>query len=194
MKVIIQSIIFVLVFTRSFAQHTIELCPWNNTTFTYQSTSNTLGQWFWIIDEDTLSYNNYVTISWSSPGDYELIASFEADCGNPRDAIIIHVIECTESAIYFPNAFTPNYDNLNDAWGPIGIGIVEIKWMIFNRWGEQIYTSDSMTDRWNGSYIKRKEPGEDFYYVQEDVYVYRAWWKDVNGKSGEAVGHIVVIR
>jgi hypothetical protein len=45
--------------------------------------------------------------------------------------------------VYFPNAFSPNGDNINDIWF-IGGDLDEIEFIdnffIFNRWGEAVYT------------------------------------------------------
>lgn len=172
------------------AQQTIELCPGNRNTFTYYFGSNFVGTWLWTIDEDTLSRNNTVTITWDNPGEYEIVVSLESGCSSPYRKYWVHVIECAEAAIYFPNAFTPNSDGINDRWGPVGIGIVEIEYRIFNRWGEEIFYSPDMKYWWDGTY--KKGTGE--YYVQEDVYVWKASWADVRGEFGQAVGHVVLIR
>jgi gliding motility-associated-like protein len=170
------------------AQQTIELCEDYRNTFTYYSSSNVVGTWLWTVGEDTLSRANTVTITWDTPGSYEIVADFESGCPvNPRK-YWVHVIECTESAIYFPNAFTPNGDGTNDRWGPKGVGIVKIKWTIFNRWGVEVYRSESMNDWWDGSF----RSGE--YYVQNDVYIYKAEWVGINGVTGSTVGHVVLIR
>jgi gliding motility-associated-like protein len=193
-------LVLVLLANTILGQQTVELCPWERNTFTYYSSSNSIGSWSWRLGADTISYSSNVTITWTSPGDYSVIVQLEADCGIPKEVYLVHVIECAESAIYFPNAFTPNGDGVNDRWGPIGIGIVELEWTVWNRWGEMIFKSNDLDidpkpcNIWDGTYVKRKDPYDDFYYVQNDVYVYKAYWKDVNGVQGQKYGHIVLIR
>lgn len=182
------SIALSLLCLSSYSQQTVELCENYRNTFTYYSASNSVGTWFWTVGSDTVSHSNSVTITWDTPGNYEIVARFESGCPiNPR-IYWVHVIECAESAIYFPNAFTPNADGTNDRWGPVGVGIIKIKWTVFDRWGLEIYSSESMQDMWDGSF----RGGE--YYVQNDVYIYRAEWVGKDGSSDIEVGHIVLIR
>lgn len=79
-----------------------------------------------------------------------------------------------EYLIYVPNAFTPNGDNLNDVFLPKGEGITEYKLRIYDRWGMQVFTSDKITEGWNGM------KGETVY--QEDVYV---WSIELRNNKGE---------
>jgi gliding motility-associated-like protein len=200
MKKILSIVVLVLFANTLLGQQTVELCPWERNTFTYYSSSNSIGSWSWRLGPDTISYSNSVTITWTSPGDYSVIVEFESECSTPKEIYQIHVIECAESAIYFPNAFTPNNDGINDRWGPKGIGIVQLEWTVWNRWGEMIFKSNDLDispdkcNIWDGTYVKRKDPNDDFYYVQNDVYVYKAYWTDVNGIQGQKIGHIVLIR
>jgi gliding motility-associated-like protein len=181
---------FCLIFSLSVysQRQTVELCEDYRTTFTYYSSSNITGTWLWTVGADTVSTSNRVTISWTIPGTYEIVANFESGCPITPRSYWVHVIECAESAIYFPNSFTPNADGINDEWGPRGIGITKIKWTVYDRWGLQIYTSESMTDRWTGSF----RDGD--YYVQNDVYIYKADWIGKTGIAGSKIGHVTLIR
>ena len=179
-----------------FGQQTVELCPWERNTFTYYSSSNSVGSWSWALGPDTISYNNSVTITWVNPGDYNLVVEFKSGCNIPKDVYKIHVIECTEIAIYFPNSFSPNNDGINDRWGPKGIGIVELEWSIWNRFGEMIFKSNDLDKEpekcnlWDGSLNN----SNSFDYIQNDVYVYKANWRGSNGSYGQKIGHIVIVR
>lgn len=73
---------------------------------------------------------------------------------------------CAE--IYFPSAFSPNGDGINDAFYPFTTAEdneVDYQLRIFNRWGEQVFYSRSLREAWDGT-LKGKAcpPG---------VYVYR---------------------
>ena len=62
------------------------------------------------------------------------------------DSIRVETKKCP-FGIYFPNAFTPNKDGLNDIFRPVIIGRPTIyKLSIYNRWGQQIFeTTDPGT-------------------------------------------------
>jgi gliding motility-associated-like protein len=184
----ILTILALAISTLCYSQQEIELCESNQKTFTYYSSSNVDGSWLWLLDGDTVSTADNVTITWSSPGEHEIEVFFDALClSEPRIYKVI-VTECMESAIYFPNAFTPNNDNVNNVWGPKGWNIVEIEWTIWNRWGEKIYTANSMNAVWDGSY---KGNG---YYAPQGVYIYQATWREITGRFGTKIGQVVLIR
>jgi gliding motility-associated-like protein len=181
-------ILFLGISTLCRSQQEVELCELDQKTFTYFSSSNTAGSWLWLLDGDTVSTASNVTITWDTPGEYQIEVQFNAFCPAEPKIYKVIVSECAESAIYFPNAFTPNDDYINNVWSPKGWNIVQIEWTIWNRWGEMIYSADDMNDVWDGSY---KGNG---YYVPDGVYVYKASWKDANGRKGQKIGHVVILR
>jgi gliding motility-associated-like protein len=88
--------------------------------------------------------------------------------------------------IYFPNTFSPNEDEVNDTYKASGTLVKEFKMQIFDRWGEQVFSTDDITQGWDGKYRKG--------LAKEDVYVYKAWAKDFFGKQYDFAGHINLIR
>jgi len=65
-----------------------------------------------------------------------------------------------------PNVFTPNADQVNDVFeviDPCGINYFTIA--IYDRWGKQMFTSNSINTSWDGTYN-----GE---IVKSDVYYYK---------------------
>jgi len=66
------------------------------------------------------------------------------------DTILIKIKYCSD-AIYFPSAFTPNGDVINDYYRPISESsplIYELN--IYNRFGQKIFTSNDIKVGWNG--------------------------------------------
>jgi gliding motility-associated-like protein len=53
--------------------------------------------------------------------------------------------------IYFPNAFTPDGDSLNDQFRAVVRNISSFKMYVFNRWGELIYSTDDAAKGWDGT-------------------------------------------
>ena len=93
-----------------------------------------------------------------------------------------------EYGIYIPNAFTPDFDNKNDMFGPQGFGISpeNYHFMIFDRWGEKMFDTDTLFKPWDGSYKGTR--------VQEGVYVWKLFFKDINKKKHELIGHVTIIQ
>lgn len=66
------------------------------------------------------------------------------------------------SFINFPNAFTPNGDNLNDTYGVESKFIKEFEMIIFNRWGEGIFQTNDINVRWDGTYRNSFAPSGEY--------------------------------
>jgi gliding motility-associated-like protein len=90
--------------------------------------------------------------------------------------------------IYFPNVFTPNNDGNNDVYMPKGVGILNFAIQIYDRWGHKVFTSNDITDMWDGK-VKDNDGS-----IKEDVYTYKSQVTDVFNKNHNYIGHITLIR
>jgi PKD repeat protein len=81
--------------------------------------------------------------------------------------------------ILIPNAFSPNADDLNETFGPGGIGLINYDLTIYNRWGEKIYETNSGIP-WDG---KDGLLG---------VYYYALKMTDYKGKFHYAYGEVLL--
>ncbi len=54
--------------------------------------------------------------------------------------------------IWFPNAFTPNSDGINEVFRPKANHIGRFSMMIYNRWGQFLYETNNSEKGWNGYY------------------------------------------
>jgi gliding motility-associated-like protein len=69
--------------------------------------------------------------------------------------------------IYIPNAFSPNGDGLNDILLVYGYTIKEMRFLIFNQWGEKIFESNNQATGWDGKYKGKSQPSGVYMYVCE---------------------------
>ena len=69
--------------------------------------------------------------------------------------------------IHIPNGFSPNGDGINDTYGLAGMtqGVFQMEMDIYNQWGEKVFHSENVNDRWDGTY--QGEP------AQQGVYLFR---------------------
>ena len=105
---------------------------------------------------------------------------------NCTDSISLTVYIYPEFRLFIPDAFTPNGDGLNDIFKPSTIGLKEYDFEIYNRWGENIYSSNGPEDGWNGSFKGNSAP--------QGVYVYLLKVVDIKGNSRTYNGKVVLIR
>jgi len=90
------------------------------------------------------------------------------------------------SKIFYPNAFTPNKDNLNDFYVTPSEYIKDYHIQIYNRWGEMVFESFDLTKNWDGTY-----QGED---AQQDAYAVIVTTIGVDGIRRIHKGTITVLR
>jgi gliding motility-associated-like protein len=68
-----------------------------------------------------------------------------------------------------PNAFTPDGDGLNDYFLPrelLSSGVKTFKMDIYNRWGENIFTTTAIDGRgWDGKYNGVSQPMATYVYI-----------------------------
>jgi gliding motility-associated-like protein len=98
------------------------------------------------------------------------------------------------SFLTIPNAFTPNGDGRNDDFFPVGIGIDpedDYEFLIFNRWGDLIFRSNSLYDPWDGS---SNELTENVDQVQQGVYIWTLQYRTIFGDLQTDLGHVSLIR
>jgi len=88
--------------------------------------------------------------------------------------------------IFVPNAFTPDGDQFNNSFFATANNVAEFEMLIFNRWGELIFTGQSIYDEWNGYYAGR--------LVEDGVYVWKIKYSDLNGINYELYGHVTLLR
>jgi gliding motility-associated-like protein len=92
-----------------------------------------------------------------------------------------------ELVFFVPNAFTPDGDGSNDIFGAVGPQTDAFLLQIFNRWGEMVYESKQVDQRWTGNH----QGGE--YFVPDGVYVYRL--SATNEQSTvQFNGHVLLMR
>src|SRR5690606_33805662 len=101
-------------------------------------------------------------------------------------------IEVENDVVYFfPTAFTPNGDGLNDRFEFDVLGATEADVKIWNRWGEQVYHNPSQPngftglDGWDGTHRGKK--------AQFDTYTYQIVLTFFDGKKETVAGTITIL-
>lgn len=91
------------------------------------------------------------------------------------------------SAVYVPTGFTPNGDGRNDFLRGLYIGIKKVYYFrVYNRWGQQIFSTNSLIQGWDGTIQGVKQ--------QTGTYVWMLRAEDIAGKIYEMKGISTLIR
>jgi gliding motility-associated-like protein len=117
------------------------------------------------------------------PGSYAV--KVENVCGSKTDTV--QVYDKCDFPIYFPTAFTPNNDLLND--------VLRVPWQninkltrlrIYNRYGQVVFSTTRITEGWDGTFKNVPQPVGAYTYILE--------MKGLSGKKIDQKGKVVLIR
>lgn len=129
------------------------------------------GEHFLCEDENDLvlldAGKGFHTYNWTPTGDttqwihvslidtyYVIVEDFRG-CKGDDNAIVRR--RCSPF-LFFPTAFSPNGDALNDEFKPIGQDIIEFRLEVYNVWGELVFQSMDPNDGWDGEFKGTKSP------------------------------------
>ena len=146
------------------------------------------------------------TGSISVPVDNQTITLTAFDeCGNEEEEIVVDFNP--GDAISFPKIFFPEENDLQDPnnrlfgafttqvsgmdtldFDEVYASIVNYELHVFNRWGQEVFVSNNVLDRWNG----RLEDGNEI--ALPDVYVWYATWEDTAGCTYDSKGDVTLFR
>jgi gliding motility-associated-like protein len=98
-----------------------------------------------------------------TPGLYYLQVVDKNGCTG-RDSILLTGKQCL-IGFYIPNAFTPNNDGKNDVFRPLIYGnVVNYKFAVYNRWGQQVFVSADLMKGWDGTVGGAPQPAGGFVW------------------------------
>lgn len=120
-----------------------------------------------ILQDDSL-YNSQITNM-----NRDAVTIFEwsvtdPNCGVTKDRVTISVYSCIPFDFDIPTGFTPDGDGVNDVWEipQLDKYYPNCTVTILNRWGSEIYRSESGYDNpWDGRYKGKVLPIASYYFV-----------------------------
>jgi gliding motility-associated-like protein len=86
-------------------------------------------------------------------------------CVDVSDLAIVNTVPLTQ--LFVPSTFTPNDDEHNELFVIHGTYIVTFNIKIFDRWGEQLFESNSIDKYWDGTFENKKVQQGSYYYQIE---------------------------
>ncbi|MBI3500470.1 MAG: PKD domain-containing protein [Bacteroidetes bacterium] len=164
----------------------------NTIDFSNQSSGAT--SYYWAFGDGGNSNNTDPQHTYATIGDYviTLIATNQYGCTDT-----FRMKTTAEGDIIFPNAFTPNpngpngggyswYNLDNDVFFPYAAYVEDFNMQIFDRWGELIFETKDIKIGWDGYYRGK--------LCQQDVYVWKASVKFIDGRTLTKAGDVTLLR
>lgn len=122
------------------------------------------------------------TLTIHTPGIYSLTVS--NSCGTDTDKVTVYRGFCR---FILPNAFTPNNDGKNDVFKLKSTAFIsKYHIVIYNRWGQQVYTSTDPGTGWDGRFKGVAQP--------QGTYLWHIAITDVDGYTYNEKGSILLLR
>jgi gliding motility-associated-like protein len=137
------------------------------------STSTKIEPYFTLPDT---GFYDVQLITVSSEGCYDTLRLFKPVYVNPR------------GLVHMPDAFTPNKDDKNETYRPVGLNITKEFYLfqIFNRWGEVVFESTDPDKGWDGTYSGK--------LAQMGVYAYKLKARLYSGEEVDYNGVVHLMR
>ncbi|PHI21194.1 hypothetical protein CEQ90_04015 [Lewinellaceae bacterium SD302] len=141
--------------------------------------------------------NNWTGLNYPEPGDYSFSVTLTTvnGCEYTEEILRAGIIDCSvpvEPAVcelYWPNAFSPNGDGVNDRYRAEfsqSCRPSDYRLTIYHRWGGQVFESTDPDHGWDGL-----DRGEG---LNPGVFVYLAEYRLPNGSLVQKHGAVVLIR
>jgi gliding motility-associated-like protein len=89
------------------------------------------------------------TLNVTTPGRYSLVVRNVAGCFAQQNT---EVVDICDPRVFVPDVFSPNSDGANDLLDVFTAHLVEPELRIFNRWGEVMFVTKDLNQRWDGTY------------------------------------------
>ena len=115
---------------------------------------------------------------------YIVVASNSIYCKVQDTVTVIVDINCGD--FFIPNVFSPNGDGLNDLINVHGRCISTFNLQIFNRWGEKVFETSSLSESWDGTFRGQK--------LDTGVFIYKADGVSIDGQEFKMKGNITLLR
>lgn len=141
--------------------------------------------WDWDFGDGSYSSDQDPTHTYQDIGSYPVTLIVETQYGC-LDTIAYRVKVEPIFTFYIPNSFTPDANDINDEFFGQGEGYVSYEMWIYDRWGEEIFYSESDDYHWDGTYRGQQ--------VQQGTYIYRFYIIDWEGHDHSYKGIVTVHR
>lgn len=152
----------------------------------FENQSRNATRYFWDFGDGNVSEEVDPMHTFNLPGEYEVRLTVDNEIGCPNE-YGFQFIRALDFNIFFPNAFTPNGDGINDEYHAVMNSIERFEIQIFNRWGQRVFQSFQPDFRWNGT-LQNGQP------APEGSYVFKANAVTFKGEQLQRAGSITLLR
>ncbi|MFM7023158.1 MAG: gliding motility-associated C-terminal domain-containing protein [Flavobacteriales bacterium] len=169
----------------------------NDPQITFVNQSSDATDYLWNFGSTALpdtSINIDEVVRFDAPDGDTILVTLMAKNSVCTDSVKKEVYIKDVFTLFTENAFTPDGDGINDVFYPRGKNHVcetcrNYEFVVYNRWGEVIFRSNTPYEGWNGKHFNTMRDAEI------DVYVWRLTYTDsFTEKKSAKTGHITLLK
>lgn len=153
-------------------------------TITIHDESSHASSWLYEFGTGDNSTDRNPIYTYRDTGIYHMVqwVSHENGC---RDSLAIIVDVSPRYTLYLPNVINISSNSGNDLYGPVGIpyGVRDFRMAIFDRWGNEVYSTEDFNGRWDGKNKVGDVLPKGVYSVKIDLTEPRGKKKTIYGKA-----------
>jgi gliding motility-associated-like protein len=135
----------------------------------------------WTFGNSNTSTNANPANTFNNGGTYTVTLMVTDVPSNCKDSVKLFIKVDDDVIVIIPNIFTPNSDSINDIFSTTIRGAKSATGIIFNRWGQLIYSWDSMNANWDGKMTNGNDATDGTYFYLIKVISLKGEEKEFNG-------------
>lgn len=140
----------------------------------------------WQIDNETIESSQLDNYVFREPGNYDIKLTVKGQYGCISDKTISDIKVYSEAEFFIPNAFTPNYDGVNETFFVRPKNVLSFECRVFNGFGDLITVISDKNDHWDGHF--------NGYPAPSGAYVYKIEYTDLSGQIKDLIGSVELRR
>jgi gliding motility-associated-like protein len=140
-----------------------------------------------MLDAAIVSTNETFDHVFTEAGQYSVFISAVSIGGCVATDMLELTLQTNKSHLIIPGCFTPNFDGINDLFTVVAENLATFEMLIYNRWGELLFQTNSIYPGWKGF-------SDIGYSYPDGVYEYRITATGKDGQVYEQSGSVTLIR
>jgi gliding motility-associated-like protein len=141
----------------------------------------------WFLDGVLVSSAETFDYLFAEAGEFELTIVAQSAGGCVTTDRLTIILEPNTSELIIPGSFTPNFDGVNDLFTVVAENIVKFEMLIYTRWGELLFQTNSLEPGWLGF-------SDIGYFYPDGIYLYRVNALGKDGQVYERTGSVTLLR
>lgn len=176
---------------RGFSYEVVEDCPKKRLRYTVETAGVSPLSYIWTWEDGSQETTSAPTIEreynplqgGTLPVQVEVLSG-----GQCAVDTLVQVPFTACAGLLIPSVLTPNGDGINDLWEIQALGFQRYTVVVYNRWGQEVWSNNGdLSKQWDGR-DKRGQP------LLEGAYVYYFTGVDNNGRTVQRTGTVTLLR